>query len=431
MTHTLAHFRDKRLVTIFCFGIASGFPWILIGSALSAWLKDEGLSRSAIGLFGLIFSVYSVNFLWSPFIDKIVLPFVGRLGRRRSWIVSMQALICCCCLLIATLDLSSQLYWLAFLGLCIAIFSATQDIAIDAYRIDIIGGDKEAMAASSSMATAGWWTGYGGLGAIPFFIADLPGWGWQTVYVVLGIMVAVLMAFTLISPEPTSSQTTVFQASKRTSTLSNWLFDTLIMPFKEFFTRNGVSVALTLLLFIFSFKIGEAFLGRMSIVFYKEIGFSNSEIGAYSKLINWWVTIVFAVIGGAFTIRFGIYRGLMVAGIAMAASNLMFAWMAQVGPDPSLFIATVIVDGFTAAWSTVAMVAFISLLCNHTFSATQYALMASLSVLGRTVLAGTSGIMVDALDGNWSVFFVITAIMVIPALILLRHLRSRVAVLAD
>ena len=182
-------------------------------------------------------------------------------------------------------------------------------------------------------------------------------------------------------------------------------------------------------MFIFSFKLGEAFLGRMSVVFYKEVGFSNSEIGAYSKLITWWVTIIFAVIGGAFTIRFGIYKGLMIAGIAMAASNLMFAIMAQVGPDPTLFIATIIIDGFTAAWSTVAMVAFISLLCNHTFSASQYALMASLSVLGRTVLGGSSGWVVDSLNGNWSVFFILTAIMVIPALILLHHLRKHIAVL--
>lgn len=426
LSQTFSHFRDKRLFTIFCFGIASGFPWIMIGSALSAWLKDEGFSRTAIGLFGLIFSVYSVNFLWSLVVDKFSIPAIGRLGRRKSWILSMQAMIFASCLIISTLDLSTQLYWLAFMGVCIAVFSATQDIAIDAYRIDIIGDDKEAMAASSSMATAGWWTGYGGLGAIPFFVADIPGWGWNHVYIVLGFMMTLLAFITFISKEPTIVRQKTVAPSQ---SLNKWIYQTIVLPFSEFFTRNGVSIALTILLFIFSFKIGEAFLGRMSIVFYKEIGFSNSEIGAYSKLINWWVTIVFAVIGGAFTIRFGIYKGLMVAGIAMAASNLMFAWMAQVGPDPSLFIATVIVDGFTSAWSTVAMVAFISLLCNHNFSATQYALMASLSTLGRNLLGGSSGWLVDSLDGNWPVFFIITALMVIPALLLLRHLRTRISVL--
>lgn len=395
---------------------------------MSAWLKDEGLSRSTIGLFGMIFSVYSVNFLWSPFVDKIALPIIGKLGRRKSWIVTMQVGIGLSCIAISQLQLATELYWLAFFGLLIAIFSATQDIAIDAYRIDIIGNDKQAMSASSSMATAGWWTGYGGLGALPFFVVDLPGWSWAQVYLMLALFVAVLAIFTSLVVEPTKSAPKI--TSLPTEAVSNWIFSTLILPFKEFFTRNGVSLAFTILLFIFSFKLGEAFLGRMSIVFYKEIGFSNTEIGTYSKLINWWVTIVFAILGGAFTIRFGIYRGLMIAGIAMASSNLMFAWLAQVGPSPGLFIAAVVIDGFTTSWSTVAMVAFISLLCNHTFSATQYALMASLSTLGRTVIGGSSGIMVDSLGGNWTLFFIITAVMVIPALMLLKRLKNQVAVLS-
>jgi PAT family beta-lactamase induction signal transducer AmpG len=203
-----------------------------------------------------------------------------------------------------------------------------------------------------------------------------------------------------------------------------WLAVSLIEPFREFFQRNGVRLALSILLFIFLFKIGEAFLGRMSIVFYKEIGFSNTQIGTYSKLLNWWVTIIFAVIGGMVNMRYGIYRGLMVGGIAMAASNIMFAFMAMVGPNTALFAATVFVDGFTAAWSSVALVAFISLLCNQAFSASQYALMASLGVFGRTLLASSSGYIVDSLDGNWALFFILTALMVIPSLLFLRMIRE-------
>ena len=203
-----------------------------------------------------------------------------------------------------------------------------------------------------------------------------------------------------------------------------WLAVSLIEPFREFFQRNGVKLAFSILLFIFLFKIGEAFLGRMSIVFYKEIGFSNTQIGTYSKLLNWWVTIIFAVIGGMVNMRYGIYRGLMVGGIAMAASNIMFAFMAMVGPNTALFAATVFVDGFTAAWSSVALVAFISLLCNQAFSASQYALMASLGVFGRTLLASSSGYIVDSLDGNWALFFVLTALMVIPSLVFLRMIKE-------
>ena len=199
---------------------------------------------------------------------------------------------------------------------------------------------------------------------------------------------------------------------------------TLVEPFREFFQRNGVRLALSILLFIFLFKIGEAFLGRMSIVFYKELGFTNSEIGSLSKLLNWWVTIVFAVIGGMVNIRYGIYRGLLTGGIAMAASNLMFALMAQVGPDKALFAATIFVDGFTAAWSSVALVAFISLMCNQAFSASQYALMASLGVFGRTLLASGSGFIVDWMDGNWQGFFILTAVMVIPSLLFLYSIRE-------
>lgn len=410
----------------------------MISSVMSAWLKDEGLSRTAIGLFGAIFAVYSVNFLWSVLLDRVRPPL---LGQRRGWIFGMQAGIVISCIYMATLDANSQLFNIALAGLIIAVFSATQDIAIDAYRIDVIREDeKDKLSAAASLATAGWWTGYGGLGAIPFFIADLPAWDWPQVYLLLALIMSVLLVTTLFAKEPAVNRELIQQQAsahyqqvlgKRggysfAKPLVAWILVTVIEPFREFFQRNGVKLALSVLLFVFMFKIGEAFLGRMSIVFYKEIGFSNSDIGTLSKLLNWWVTIIFSIIGGLVNIRYGIYRGLMIAGIAMASSNLMFAWIAQVGPNKILFAATVIVDGFTAAWSTVAMVAFISLLCNRAFSASQYALMASLSVAGRTLLASGSGFIVDFLDGNWSLFFTLTALMVIPSLLFLRALKGQI-----
>lgn len=438
MIRSFSAFFDRRLVSIFLFGISSGFPWVMIGSVLSAWLKDEGLSRSAIGLFGAIFAVYSVNFLWSPLVDRLRPRW---LGQRRGWILTMQLGIAVCCLYMATLGADTDLYEIAVIGLLIAIFSATQDIAIDGYRIDIIDeNEREKLSSGSSMATAGWWTGYGGMGALPFFIADSSGWYWPQIYFLLGAAMAMLALATLFAREPDIDRDAAharamqaYQDSLPDVTghplvrqVTTWLMVTLIEPFRDFFVRNGVRLALSILLFVFLFKIGEAFLGRMSIVFYKEIGFSNSDIGSYSKLLNWWVTIVFSIIGGAVNIRYGIYRGLMIAGIAMASSNLMFAWLASTGPNTLLFAAAVIIDGFTASWSTVAMVAFISLLCNRAFSATQYALMASLSVAGRTLLASASGFIVDGLDGDWSLFFILTAVMVIPSLIFLYRIRHQI-----
>ncbi|MDC8833082.1 AmpG family muropeptide MFS transporter [Alteromonas gilva] len=436
MFSSLVFFRDRRLLSIFVFGIASGFPWVMIGSVLTAWLKDESLSRSAIGLFGAIFAVYSINFLWAPILDRVK-PLL--LGQRRGWIAQMQVIMILSCVWMSTLDAQTALYQIALCGLIIAISSATQDIAIDAFRIDTIGQhENDTMSAASSLATAGWWTGYGGLGAIPFLVADLPGWEWQQIYLLLAAIMSLCLLSVFWAKEPVVDRASLLaQATQRYQALLNhrsslfskiasWLLVSLVEPFREFFQRSGARLALQILLFIFLFKIGEAFLGRMSIVFYKEIGFSNSDIGTYSKLLNWWVTIIFSVIGGMVNIHYGIFRGLLIAGSAMAASNLMFAWMAEIGPHKGWFMATIILDGFTAAWSTVAMVAFISLLCNRAFSATQYALMASLSVLSRTLLASSSGVLVDKLGGNWTLFFILTALMVIPSLFILYRLRHQI-----
>ena len=424
----LKTFNDKRYLTIFLFGISSGFPWIMIGSVLSAWLKDEGLSRSAIGLFGIIFATYSFNFLWSPLIDKLQPPL---LGQRRGWIFLMQSVVVLLCLVMSQLTANQDLFYVALIGLLIAIASATQDIAIDGFRIDCIEKeDKDGMSAASSVATAGWWTGYGGLGAIPFFLADLTSWTWPDIYLLLGTIMASLAIATWFANEPAVNREALLEqvtdVDTNNSAVINWVRTTLITPFSEFFNRNGIKLAASFLLFIFLFKIGEAFLGRMSIVFYKEVGFSNSDIATYSKLLNWWVTIIFSLLGGLVNIRYGIYRGLMIAGVAMAASNLLFALIAQTGPSTSLLAITVIVDGFTGAWSTVAMVAFISLLCNRAFSATQYALMASLSVAGRTLVASSSGLVVDSLNGNWSLFFILTAAMVLPSLCFLYSIRDHI-----
>ena len=174
-----------------------------------------------------------------------------------------------------------------------------------------------------------------------------------------------------------------------------------------------------ILVFVFFFKIGEAFLGRMSIQFYREVGFSNEQIAEYSKMVGWIMTIIFTLIGSAINIRYGIVRGLFIGGATMAASNLMFAWIAITGPSETLFLATILVDNFTSAFSSVAFVSFISWLSGRAFSASQYALLASLGSLGRTSLSSFSGQMVDSLGGNWALFFVITAVMVIPGLLLL------------
>ncbi|AAV82699.1 MFS transporter [Idiomarina loihiensis] len=424
-------YKQPRVLVIFVLGLASGFPWVMIGSALSAWLQEVGLTRSVIGYFGAVFGAYSINFLWAPIIDNLKIPILTRwLGQRRSWIFFCQMLIAGGCFALASLDIIDHLHLVGLIALGIAVSSATQDIAIDAYRIESFAENEGRLqSAGAAMTTAGWWTGYSGLGALPFFFVDGITWQWQHAYFGLGCIMLVLAAVVLFVRRTTYHQ----EPTIKTKLTHFWpamkerVNIIVIQPIGEFFSRNGVKLAFSILAFIFLFKIGEAFLGRMSIVFYKEVGFTNAEIGTYSKLVTWWVTIIFALLGSAVNLRLGIIKGLLIGGVAMASSNLMFSWIALVGPDTNLFLSAVLIDGFTSAWSTVAFVAFISLLCNRTFTATQYALMASLGSLGKTVLSSSSGQIVDYMDGNWALFFVLTALMVIPSLIFLWFIRKPIA----
>lgn len=424
----LASYQDIRLLFIFFMGCASGFPWVLIGSNMSGWLNDAGLSRAAIGYFGSIFVVYALNFLWAPLLDRIKLPLLSRyLGQRRSWILLMQSLMLLATLAIAYTNPGESLLFTSLLAMTIALASATQDVAIDAYRIELIGDDTIRVAPAAAMGVIGWWTGYSLPGYLAFSHADQ--YGWPAVYLGMAALIALLMIFTLLSREPNTEREQLQQAAaaRYQASLGRtagkpylvWLSVTVFEPFVEFFRRNGWQLAILILSFVFLFKIGEAFLGRMSIQFYKEVGFSNEQIAEYSKLVGWVATIGFTLIGSAINIRFGIIRGLFIGGVAMAASNLMFAWIALAGPKPELFIAAILVDNFTAAFSTVAFVSFLTWLTGRAFTATQYALLASLGNLGRTTLASFSGELVDALAGNWALFFVITALMVIPGLCLL------------
>lgn len=419
----LSLYQDKRLFRIFILGMLSGFPWVLIGSAMTAWLQESGLTRTAIGFFGSIFIVYTFNFFWAPLLDAVKFPLTARLGKRRSWMFACQCLLLVLTLGIAFTDPKASLLWTSLLAFAIAVTSATQDIAIDAYRIETLDEDEtKKIPAAAAMSTSGWWAGYSLPGALALILSDQAGISWHEVYYFLALFLLAGSLFVLIIPEPDHP---VKLVTDRAFSLGTIIKEKLINPLWEFFRRNGWKLALAILLFIFLFKIGEAFLGRMSIVFYKEVGFSNTEIGIYSKLVGWWGIIVFSLLASAINIRLGIVKGLFISGVAMAATNLMFTWIAMVGPDVRLFAAAVVIDNFAASFATVATVSFISYMTHRAYTATQYALMASIGNFGRTTLAVYSGVMVDYLNGNWGLFFVITALMVLPSLLLLLFISKK------
>ncbi len=435
---------DYRMLKILLLGAISGFPWVLIGSSLSLWLKEDGLSRSTIGWAGLIFGVYAFNYLWAPLIDRVQIPFLTKkIGHRRSWIVLMQVLILISLILWSFVNPTQNLALVITIGLIIAIASATQDITVDALRIEQIGENEgKSMAAGAAMAVVGWWTGYKLGGVISLFSAEiLQNFGfenyWQLTFLILGVLVILMNIGLMFVNESIDSDRMNRQRendkfiSKRftkeniITKLLTWIGGTISGPIISFFKKNGFSIALGILGFVFLFKVGEAFLGRMSVIFYKEIGFSKSDIAIYSKTLGWITTVIFTLLGGLFVIRSGVLKAMFLAGVIMASTNLLFSVLAWAGKSELLFAVAVIFDDIAAAFATVAFVAFISLLVDRAYTATQYALLASIGTAGRTTLASSSGALVDWLNGDWGTFFILTALMVIPSLIILWIMRNK------
>jgi len=428
---------DKRMFKILLLGAISGFPWVLIGSSLSLWLKEEGLSRSTIGWAGLIFAVYAFNYLWAPLVDKIKIPYLTKkIGHRKAWIFSMQIIIFISLIFWSFVEPTQNLVLIIGIGLIVALASATQDITVDALRIEQIGeNENESMAAGAAIAVVGWWSGFKLGGVLSLNIAQyLENLGfqnyWQLTFIFLSLVIIFFNIGLLFIKEKEQNNLKKINDNNKNifSKTAGWVISTISNPIASFFKKNGFSIALGIVGFIFLFKIGEAFLGRMSVIFYKEIGFSKSDIALYSKTFGWFTTVIFTLLGGLFTIRSGVLKSMFVAGILMASTNLLFTILAWSGKSYFLFALAIILDDIAAAFATVATVAFISLLVDRNYTATQYALLASIGTAGRTMLASSSGSLVDWLNGDWGTFFIITALMVIPSLILLFFIKNKIKI---
>jgi len=419
--------RDRRFLAILLFGFCSGFPWVLHGSVLTLWLQDSGFSRSAIGYVGAITTVYALNWIWAPFIDRLRLPVLREyLGQRRSWILACLSLLSLLIFALGFADPASELWLVSLLALAIAMVSATLDISVDAYRITIFSPDEmdAKMPYAAAMSTTGWFAGYGFIGgALALALGgETIGLDWGAVYHCLVLVYLVAIGLLFLTPVPEEDGAAMVHLAapvQRVESVGEWLGKYVLEPFREFFNRCGLHLALSVLVLLIVFRLGEAMLGRMSLVFYVEVGFTTDQISFYQKFFGGLMTAAFSVLGAMINTRFGVIRGLFVAGVAMAAANLLFALLAIVGPNTNLFMVALVVDNFFQAFATVAFVSFISYFTSRTYTGTQYALMASLSNFGRTTLAAGSGAVVDFLNGDWATFFVLTTLMVIPGLFLL------------
>jgi PAT family beta-lactamase induction signal transducer AmpG len=408
---------QPRVLIVAAMGFASGLPLLLTLSTLSLWLAEAGIDKTTIGLFALVGLPYSIKFLWSPVIDRMPLPpFTALLGRRRGWAIAIQALLILATLAMALTDPRIDAGMTAIAALAIAFFSASQDIVIDAYRIEIL--EEREQGAGAAATQAGYRIGLLASGAGALFIASA--FGWFAAFAAMAALMGASMLIVLIAPEPPASATVV-RASGIAAQLKLAVFD----PLAEFFTRSGW---LPILAFILLYKFGDAFAGVMANPFYVEMGFTKVEIASVSKVFGLIATLAGVFIGGAVVARIGVLRALLWCGLLQMLSNLMFAAQALAGHDILVLFATIGLENFSGGMGSAAFVAYLSVLCNLAYTATQYALLSSFMSFGRTFLSSSSGWIADHVD--WVQFFVISTALAVPGLLLLIWMMRRYPVSA-
>jgi len=387
-------------------GFASGLPLALTGGTLQAWATVANVSLQNIGFLTLVGSAYTLKFLWAPLVDRYAPPF---LGRRRGWILVTQLLLAASVAAMGLFSPAGNLALLALLAVFVAFLSATQDIAFDAYSTDVLR--KEERAAGAAVKVLGYRLAMIVSGGLALVLADH--WlGWENMYFLMGGFMALCAVATLLAPEPE-----LVASAPRSLALA------VVEPLVEFFKRRG---AITILLLIVLYKLGDAFAGALSTTFLlRGAGFSVSEVGAVNKVFGLAATIAGALAGGALMAKLGLYRSLMLFGVLQGVSNFGY-WVLAVTPPHLYSMAVVVaVENLCGGLGTAAFVALLMALCKHEFSATQFALLSALSAVGRTYLAGPlTPPLVQSL--GWPSFFVITVLIAIPGLLLLYLRRAEI-----
>ncbi len=404
----LAAYTDRRVLMIFPLGFASGLPLLLTFSTLSAWLATAGVARSAIGAFALVGTPYALKFLWSPLIDRLPPPLP--LGRRRGWAITIQIALIAATIGLGSCNPKAQLGLLASLALLVAFLSASQDIVIDAYRVEILTDEQQGPGAG--MIQSGYRLAMLVSGAGALIIAARAGWFWA--YAAMAALLAVGMAVFVFGPEPAYAEDAQPSQVEFWDGVRQWFATAVAGPFLDFMRRPRWAA---ILIFILGYKLGEAMAGVMAMPLYVSLGFSLDQIAAISKVFGFVATIVGALAGGVVTVRFGLFRALLFCGLLQSAGNLFYVLQAVGGHRLDYLALCVIAENLTSAMAGAALVAYLSELCSPAFTATQYALLSSLAAVGRTMVASSGGVLAEKL--GWVGFFLLTTVVTLPALALL------------
>jgi PAT family beta-lactamase induction signal transducer AmpG len=409
---------DRRVASLFFFGFASGLPLPLTGATLAAWFTQAGASLTEIGLVGLIGFAYTLKYLWSPLVDRLPLPFLTSwLGRRRAWLLLSQITLIAALLGLASSDPTTLRTLTVLWAVLVAFSSATQDIAVDAYRTEIL--DDEQLGAGAATLVFGYRVAMVTSGGGALILAGTLGWDWA--YSAMAVLMGVGVLAVLINPEPQTA--TAPSGADRTGSIGqmvSWFREAVVGPFADFMTRPGW---IAVLLFVGLYKYGDALLGVMATPFYLKIGFSLAEIGVVSKGFGLAMTLAGAALGGVLVARYGIVRALLFAGFLQAASNLVFVAQALIGYSLPALVVTIGVENLTGGMGTTAFVAYLSSLCNRAYTATQYALLSSMMAATRTFLASGGGWVADQVD--WVAYFLLSTAAAAPGLLLLLWMMKR------
>lgn len=410
--HAAAVYRDRRVIAVLFLGFSSGLPLALTFGTLTFWLAEVGIDKGAIGLFALAGTAYGWKFVWAPLVDRLSLPlFTPTFGRRRGWLLFFQLALVASILALGASDPAENLVATAVLAVLVAFCSASQDIMIDAYRVEIL--EERQQGAGAAVIVIGYRVAMLVSGAGALFLAGYA--GWFAAYAAMAALILVGVITVLLSEEPHPDALRPVAAPGKPP--FERLRETVVEPFAEFLRRNGVGTAAVILLFIMFYKLGDAMLGVMSNPFYVELGFTKEEVASVVKTFGFFATLGGGLLGGILINARGIIPSLWVCGVLQMVSNLVFAVQAWLGHSVAFLAVTIGVENLAGGMGTAAFVAYLSSLCNVHYTATQYALLTSFMAQTRTVLASGGGFLAESVD--WISFFVITTIAAAPALLLL------------
>ena len=410
-------YSQPRVLIMLLLGFSAGLPFLLVFSTLSAWLTDAHIARSTIGFFSWIGIMYSIKVLWAPLVDRLPIPLLGKLlGQRRSWMLLAQTGIASGLILLSLNSPDNNLQTFALCALLVAFSSATQDVVIDAWRIESASIDSQAAMSASYILGYRVATLASGAGAL--YLADFR--DWHIAYQVMSALMLVGIVTTLLMREPAHS---VLAAAPNLATsaekISAWFKYAVINPIADFFHRSGRSAVLILLL-IGTYRITDITMAVMANPFYLDLGFTKTEIANITKLFGFFMTIIGAISGGVLVMRYGVMRIMLLGLILGIGSNLMFAWLAMRGPDLIALAMVISTDSFAGGIATAVFVAYLSSLTNTAYTATQYALFSSLMTFFPKLLAGFSGVVVEL--SGYEMFYLYTSLLSIPALLVILYM---------